>query len=366
MIFTKDIFKLFSILLLASLLNSQTYGQTAEVSITVSLSGANVDVSLFIERTGATPWNLGFSSFVLDYNSSALSYTSELASGIWDSTTSTDYDDQINSTYGSSAKSIEIGRAAGGTSGTDIPQTPTLIGTLRFTFIPGHFGELHNIKWNEILSFFSTYGGSQVNNSNITFTNPSNGPLPVELSSFSASIKQNSVELRWQTKTEVDNYGFEVERRVALTSSDHQWTMIGFAEGNGNSNSPKDYSFIDKNAAGGNKLLYRLKQIDNDGNFEYSKEIEVELIPDKFELYQNYPNPFNPETTIKFALPKTSKVELSVYNLLGEKVATLINENKEAGYHIIQFNINNLSSGIYIYRLITTDFIKTMKMNFIK
>jgi hypothetical protein len=104
------------------------------------------------------------------------------------------------------------------------------------------------------------------------------------------------------------------------------WEKIGFVQGNGNSNSPKNYAFTDKNPAGGSKFIYRLKQIDNDGKFEYSDQVEVELLPDKFELYQNYPNPFNPVTNIKFSLPADSKLELDIYNIIGEHLVTLVNK----------------------------------------
>jgi hypothetical protein len=142
--------------------------------------------------------------------------------------------------------------------------------------------------------------------------------------------------------------------------------MIGFVQGNGNSNSPKDYSFVDKNISGG-KYSYRLKQIDTDGQFEYSKVIEVDLgSPAKYELSQNYPNPFNPVTTIRFMLPQPGKVRLILYNTLGEKAAELVNEFKDAGVHTINFNASELNSGVYIYKLESNGFAQARKMILIK
>ena len=201
-----------------------------------------------------------------------------------------------------------------------------------------------------------------------------NNSLPVELSSFSASVIGTGVKLSWRTETEVRNYGFEVERKVGSgQSSAGNYEKIGFVIGNGNSNSPKLYSFVDENVTGG-KYSYRLKQIDTDGEFEYSKAIEIDLgSPGKFELSQNYPNPFNPVTTIKYTLPESGNIKLTLYNILGQEVKTLVNEFKESGVHTINFNASELNSGIYIYRIaIHSDkieagsFLQTRKMTLVK
>jgi len=195
-------------------------------------------------------------------------------------------------------------------------------------------------------------------------------PVPVELTSFSATTIGSKVKLIWNTATEINNYGFEVER-YALSAERQAWEKIGFVNGNGNSNSPKDYSFVDdfagKPAYRTGRYSYRLKQIDNDGQFEYSKTIEVDMNGvKKYELTQNYPNPFNPTTTISYMLPQTGMVRLTLYNILGQEIRTLVNEVKEAGTHTFNFDASELNSGMYIYRIESGSFTQTKKMTFVK
>ncbi len=188
-----------------------------------------------------------------------------------------------------------------------------------------------------------------------------NTPLPVELTSFNVqTVKNSKVELTWKTATEVNNYGFEVERKL-----NNNWEKIGFVNGYGNSNSPKNYSFIDNNLEG-NKFVYRLKQIDIDGTYEFSKEIEIEVIPNKYSLEQNYPNPFNPTTSIRFTLPESTNAKIVVYDVLGKVVKNLLNEKLEAGYHNVNFDASKLGSGLYIYTLETRNFTKVRKMLLLK
>ena len=199
-----------------------------------------------------------------------------------------------------------------------------------------------------------------------------NSALPVELSSFSAIVKGDEVELNWQTATEVNNYGFEVERQILNQVQNDNWEKIDFVAGHGNSNSTKDYSFIDQEKVAERSRSYRLKQIDIDGKYEYSKEIEIDLgMPNEFSLSQNYPNPFNPSTTIKYSIPKiinnqSSIINIKVYDILGNVVATLVNENKAAGNYEVKFNATNLTSGIYFYHISTGSFASTKKMILLK
>ncbi len=197
--------------------------------------------------------------------------------------------------------------------------------------------------------------------------------LPVELTSFTAEMAEKSVELKWRTATEVNNYGFEIERAMenrTLSSRtetrDDNWSKIGFVEGNGTTNAPKSYSFVDKSASG--KTSYRLKQIDRDGKFEYSQTVEVTALsaPKEFGLEQNYPNPFNPTTAISFQLSENGFTSLKVYDAIGREVATLVSEVKEAGYYSVQFDGAKLSSGIYFAKLTSSGKTQMRKLLLLK
>ena len=174
--------------------------------------------------------------------------------------------------------------------------------------------------------------------------------IPVELTSFIANVNQNSVRLEWSTASELNNSGFEVERSLAGS----EYKVIGFVEGKGTTTEIQNYSFTDVRLAAG-KYSYRLKQIDFDGTVSYSPVVEVDVTqPLEFNLSQNYPNPFNPSTTIQFSLAVNSKVEMKVFDVLGQEVITLLNKDMDAGYHEIAFDASNISSGVYFYRLETT------------
>lgn len=194
------------------------------------------------------------------------------------------------------------------------------------------------------------------------------GALPVELTSFTANVIDGKVLLNWQTATEVNNYGFEIQRSSVETrhASSLQWEKVSFVQGHGNSNSPKSYSFTDT-PTGGTSFKYRLKQIDFDGKYEYSDVVEVNIeTPTKFALEQNYPNPFNPETTINYQLSTSGHVTLKVFDLLGREVAELVNEEKAAGRYDVKFDGSKLTSGVYFYQLKAGDFVGTKKFVLMK
>jgi len=194
-----------------------------------------------------------------------------------------------------------------------------------------------------------------------------NAVLPVELASFTSTVNRRDVTLNWTTATENNNSGFDIERSIV----NDEWSMVGNVSGNGTSTTPHNYTFDDRGLNSG-KYNYRLKQIDFNGNFAYynlSNEVIIG-VPTKFDLSQNYPNPFNPSTKINYDLPFDSKVSIKLFDLSGREVANLVNEVKTAGYHTINFNASNLSSGVYFYKISAegneNSFVSTKKMMLIK
>jgi len=170
--------------------------------------------------------------------------------------------------------------------------------------------------------------------------------IPVELTSFTASVNENDVTLNWVTATEINNQGFEIER-----NSGNGFENIGYVAGFGTSSETHSYAFVDASLNEGT-YTYRLKQLDFDGTFEYFDAIEVDItVPDIFALEQNYPNPFNPSTKIDFSLAVDSRVSLKVFDVLGQEVANLVNTNLVAGSHNVDFNASLLNSGVYFYRV---------------
>jgi hypothetical protein len=173
---------------------------------------------------------------------------------------------------------------------------------------------------------------------------------PVELSSFTGSLQTAGVVLKWNTATETNNKGFEVQRKL----KNMDWIGLGFVNGNGTSSETRNYSYTDKfdNTYEG-RVLYRLKQVDFNGSFNYTKYIyvDVDFMPKSCTLYQNYPNPFNPSTVIKYFLTGESSVNLTIYNSVGQKVEELVNKVELGGFHEINWNAAKYSSGIYYYTL---------------
>ncbi len=197
------------------------------------------------------------------------------------------------------------------------------------------------------------------------------GIVPVELTSFTANAASGSIVLNWNTATETNNRGFEIERRIINGDDEGTWSLIGFKQGKGTTTEPQEYSFTDDiSSIRATAVAYRLKQMDFDGRSDYSDEVMVkDLIPMQYSLSQNFPNPFNPSTVIDYAVPENAFVSIKVYNSLGQEVSTLVNENKQAGTYRVNFNASGLPSGVYYYILragSNNEFVKTNKMILLK
>ncbi|RKY97245.1 MAG: hypothetical protein DRQ13_04905 [Ignavibacteriae bacterium] len=189
-------------------------------------------------------------------------------------------------------------------------------------------------------------------------------PVPVELTTFTASTNKSGIVLNWSTASEINNHGFEVER----SQDDKTFYRIGFVKGTGTTTEIQSYSFVDDIEYSGVKTYYyRLRQVDFDGRSQYSDVVNVDFdVPKDFVLSQNYPNPFNPSTKITYALPNQSPVVIKVYDLTGQEVITLVDEVKEAGTYEINFDALNFSSGVYIYQMRAGDFSSVKKMSILK
>ena|SRR5690554_605764 len=217
----------------------------------------------------------------------------------------------------------------------------------------------------------------------VVFLNTS-PPVPVELKSFSAFVENRNVKLIWSTASEINNSGFEIQRSskdgkwkmedgkfIRQSFNKEGWEVIGFVEGKGTTTEQQFYTYIDENLPAG-KYKYRLKQIDFDGTFEYSNVIEAEINqPLEFSLSQNYPNPFNPVTKIKYTIPQEERPErknviLKVYDVLGNEIATLVNEEQAPGIYEIEFDGSSLSSGTYFYHLKMGELSETKKLMLVK
>jgi Secretion system C-terminal sorting domain len=332
----------------------------------VNTSTNKLSFDIYSQSTGASNLSVGLTSYYIDFNSAALN-TPVLSNVNSKYTTGSQTGDYDAMTVGISLGKIAVSIIYTGDQGPgDILSAAGPSGELMCTVTL----DITNINANAEISWDITNSAMQAstlqpvtNNYQGSFDNS----LPVELYSFTASFNQYAVDLKWQTKTEVDNYGFEIERRTGnKEEKENEWEKIGFVEGYGNSNAPKDYLFTDKSPAGGKQFAYRLKKIDNDGQYSYSSVVEILIAPSDFALYQNYPNPFNPTTTIKYSLPQESVVSIKVFDVLGSEVETLVSEKQETGIYEIEFNASSFASGMYIYRMQAGSFIQIKKMMILK
>jgi len=386
-------FRILILFLIVQLFALQLFAAVSyEVRAVQTINGSFLDVDIEIRSTGDA-FVLSTSSFFLNYPTSPPRFSAAAKvidnDGPWDNSDGDYYNVLLTSGSGFVGLTVEF---AGGEdeTGALVPNTFTRIGTIRLTISDAL--QASGLSWRDIgtvtqVARLTDPGRANAGSTDITqlgtFIDPSDTPLPVELSTFNVNaVEGTKAQLQWETATEVNNYGFEIERKVVsenvnvtqiainLSNNEEAWVKVAFVEGHGNSNSPKLYSFTDKNLIGGSKFVYRLKQIDIDGTFEYSDEVEIEVLPTKYELMQNYPNPFNPATKIRFSLPEDAKIAINIYNILGEKVASVLNEELKAGFHEVDFTSNSagyrLSSGVYIYAIEAKNFSQVKKMILMK
>jgi hypothetical protein len=195
--------------------------------------------------------------------------------------------------------------------------------------------------------------------------------LPIQLARLTAElVPSQGVKLSWLTLSETDNFGFEVQKSAQGTTL---FTTIpnSFVAGHGTTTEQHSYEYIDTDTPG---AMYRLRQIDRDGKVGFSDAVAPTTatsvadrpVPTAFDLGQNYPNPFNPSTLIEFALPRQSAVKLDVYNLLGQHVATLVDDVRPIGYYTVKFEAAGLASGVYIYRLQAGEYSNVRKLMVLK
>ena len=184
--------------------------------------------------------------------------------------------------------------------------------------------------------------------------------LPVELTSFEATVVSTTeIMLHWETATEINNAGFHVEHEVGSG----EFADLGFVEGAGTTAEPQSYRFVTDDLGAGTHV-FRLKQIDFDGAFEYSEIVEATLeLPEQFVLEPAYPNPFNPATTIRFGTTVETEVTVALFDASGKLVRTLYEGTPDPGsmnsltIDGLEFIFQNTpGSGNYLVKLLAADF----------
>ncbi len=328
-------------------------------------NGTKFSFDVFTLKTSTPEFRMGNSSYFLRYVTGTfanpeLTYINpKYTSG----SVTASYDQMQGFGYSSGRVAVQLYFNNNG-QGDDISADPGIqgfgekIATVKMDIVALN---LPDLRWDNLnTAVVNTQNQSAISTNQGSY----NSTLPVELSSFSASVTGNSVKLSWSTSAEENNAGFEIQRMP----EGGNWTTAGYVEGSGNSAQINEYTFSDRGLERG-KFSYRLKQIDYNGNFEFHELGNLVEIgsPDKFKLHQNYPNPFNPTTVLSFDLPYASDVTLSVYDLSGRLVRTLINnELRQADYYKVAFDGSSISSGVYFYRLQTSKEVQTGKMTLVK
>jgi hypothetical protein len=352
-------------------------GYEVRLTQVIRVSG-KLDVDVEIRSTAATSV-LATSTFVFNYNGAALGSPAKVASndGPW---SSGDRDYQaVALSHGNGYAGLAVVCVGGDdNNGAVVPSTFTRIGTIQFTIVDP--SQTSDLAWRSIgrvtevseLSDPGINASQELITSSSTFADPINGPLPIQLASFGASVvRDNDVEITWKTVSETNNYGFEVYRRRASgdsTADSSQSRKIGFVKGHGTTLAPQSYTLVDQSLGFG-KYFYQVRQLDLDGNSKVYPETDVTVgaTPGKFVLAQNYPNPFNPKTTIEFAVPENGPATMKVYDVLGQQVTTLFQGKAETGkIYYSYFDASNFASGVYFYTLRSSGKAETKRMIVLK
>lgn len=350
-------------------LSLQLQAQIPGLSIVeVSNNGANLDVKLRVNADTA---------FILFTSNFVVQYTTNPSTGVLGTPTLLTPHNYYGGNYGSASNWFTTplnGRVSinpvmtGNQTTNNVALTPSWsdIATVRFPILDtGTVSFQWRVSSNGRTYIFSyvspnnywlpmRFGGIPDTSGLLTYVNLG-GPAPVELTSFTGNLIGKSVKLRWNTATEINSHGFKIERSV----NKNDWQEIGLVLGQGVSNTPHDYTFVDDNLPGSNILFYRLNMVDRDGTNEYSNVVQVQngAMPTSAQLYKTYPNPFNPSATVHFSIPSEENVTVAVYDGLGREVMRLYdNEPLKAGYYSKAFNSQQLASGTYVVRMTAGSF----------
>ena len=378
----KYLLPLLFMLIVTGLYVPVSYTQTPAYTCTLAndtLTGGNVyEFDVYLLVTGTTPMQLGGIQLGFTYNNAVINggtISATWVPGSVDSVIAARGQTNINFNTATAGliKVAAVLPSNGSGTGANISNIApgTRVGRMRLTnSVPFTTPKL-NINWNfnavspNYATKLSAYIPATAGGINTDITDPTeyfnalaNPATPVELTSFVSNVSGREVDLNWETKTELNTRQFEIDRSLLNTAgSASTWSSIGVMKAAGTSVSPIKYSYTDKNLQAG-KYQYRLKMIDNDGAYKLSYVVKTEIaLPKDFALSQNYPNPFNPSTKIDYQVPVDAKVILEVYNITGQKIIELVNQEQQAGYYSVNFGSSSskLASGVYIYRLIATE-----------
>jgi hypothetical protein len=358
-------------------LNAQ-YSFEVQLTQVIRESG-KLDVDVEIRSTGTSSFVLASSTFAFNYNTAGLGSPTKVEAndGPWDVNTDLDYlNVYLSSGSGYAALSVTFWGWVDN-NGTVVPSTFTRIGTVQFTIL--NSSQSSGLVWRSIgsvtavyrLTTPGAYPGTDPRSHTFvtgTFLETSDVPLPIQMAFSAASVvRNNDVEISWKTVSETNNYGFEIYRKRGDAG---KWTKIGFVQGHGTTLAPQSYTYDDAGLSFG-KYTYQIRQVDLDGKSSAyggpEMSVTVGVAPDKMVLAQNYPNPFNPSTVIEFVVPQNGFATVTVYNVLGQEVATLFEGNAEAGkIYTTQFNASNLPSAMYFYTLKSAGKTETKRMLLMK